>query len=56
MSFFTGAWVFSAGSEFSLSRDVISDLKDGLLEMEATAQFCLSLHISSLALLLSARL
>lgn len=52
--FFMGAWVCSVRNEFSLSRDEISDLKDGLLEMKGTPQFCLFLCISSLALLLSA--
>lgn len=52
--FLMGAWVCSVGSEFSLSRDEIGDLKDGSLEIKGTPQFCLFLCINSLALLLSA--
>lgn len=49
-SFSLRNWVCSAGSEFSLSGDEIRDRKDGLLEIEATPQFCL-LHTNSLAML-----
>ena len=50
-SFSLGNWVCSVGTECSLSGDGISDLKDGFLEIEATPQFCLFLHTSSLSVL-----
>lgn len=40
--FLMGARVCSVGSEFSLSRDEIGDLKDGSLEIKGTPQFCLT--------------